>query len=202
MLSNDAKAERSDFTVWEAVENVVPTKEWTITFSQRVDQATLNDQNIYVKDQNGEKVAVDIKQKANSAVVVTPKRAYQPGNEYALFITENVRSHVNNELTEAVKMPFTIQEVVELQGSYQLEEVTLFSNDFSVNSDLQSASYFNVFRNGVAIDEAVAIDSKLRSLPMMFSDLSILEVRFYDDHKEVIAVGYLDDKGNLQINKF
>lgn len=87
-------------------------------------------------------------------------------------------------------------------GTYEIVEGGQFKSTFEVTLNGLSASHFNVFRNGIALSNVPkAIDEGIPSLPSMFTDTSILLVRFYSDVAgTLVATGRLDN-GSLIITK-
>lgn len=86
-------------------------------------------------------------------------------------------------------------------GTYNIEEVTMFSSSFTMNvTDLSEATHYNLFRNGSPLDNTIlTVNQAFTTLPNMFNDLSILEVVFYSDADGTneVARASLDEDGNL-----
>jgi hypothetical protein len=70
----------------------------------------------------------------------------------------------------------------DIVGTYTITPVTQFSSDFSISTQgLSECNYFALYRNGTIIGSIIPIADKVRSIPQMFSNPTILEVRFYCD---------------------
>lgn len=70
----------------------------------------------------------------------------------------------------------------EASGAYTITPVTRFSSDFGVSvQNLTEGNFYAVYRNDTIIGSVVPIADKVRSIPQMFSDPTILEIRFYND---------------------
>lgn len=70
----------------------------------------------------------------------------------------------------------------QVSGTYTITAVTQFSCDFAVSvKDAADANYFAVYRYDTIIGSVTTITDKVRSIPQMFSDPGLLEVRFYSD---------------------
>lgn len=92
---------------WEEKFNVSPTKEWKITFSTNVNEALLTEDHIYVIDQHGTKVEVEIEMVNPKTVQITPVKPYKDGQTYYLFI-KDLESDQNMPMKDQVWMKFTV----------------------------------------------------------------------------------------------
>lgn len=95
--------------IWEQQENVHPSKEWTIKFSQKIDASTLTNQNISVTDANNNSVNIWLEVGSDgSSVIVKPREDYFSGQTYFLNINRNMRSETGQLLKNPVQMQFSI----------------------------------------------------------------------------------------------
>jgi|GEM_PF-6643761 len=83
-------------------------KEWTINLSHAVDKASLSDQNLYIKDASGTKLAaIPYVKSSNQLAIPAPTGGYAAGS-YTLYIENSLRDTSQNQLKTAVKMVFTV----------------------------------------------------------------------------------------------
>ena len=83
---------------------------WTIKFSLDVDPSSVIDNNIYILDKNGIKLAASLSMPDNKTVSLTPKTLYTSGERYILYISKAVRSAVGGRtyLKDNIHMKFTV----------------------------------------------------------------------------------------------
>lgn len=88
-------------------------RDWTISFSCKLDEATVNQQNIYIIDSLGQPLVVTPTMSADGqSVIVHPQQPYQANQIYYLFISSNVRSSSGQSLQPAIRMKFTYQPAI------------------------------------------------------------------------------------------
>ncbi|SOB90686.1 uncharacterized repeat protein (TIGR02543 family), partial [Ureibacillus xyleni] len=85
---------------------VMPDKTWTISFSEPIDETSLH-QNVYVEDQEGNRINVQINVTDASKLVVSPVTYYDPNKVYYLIIN-NLKSSFGKELSRPVKFEFEV----------------------------------------------------------------------------------------------
>lgn len=94
------------------------TKTWSIKFNAELMPSTVNSQSVMVLDENNTSVPVVVMlQGDNKTVVVSPSGKYSAGKTYTLAVTKNVKSVVNGNLNNAIKMKFTTKTDGSLPGT-------------------------------------------------------------------------------------
>jgi predicted secreted protein len=92
--------------------DVKADKEWAIRFNQPVARSTVNNNNIYVVDSEGNKVEnnVDLDTKGNVRLVIVspPESGYESGGTYTLYIKPDVANLQGQTLKNGIKMSFNI----------------------------------------------------------------------------------------------
>ncbi|TSI07397.1 leucine-rich repeat protein [Lysinibacillus sp. BW-2-10] len=72
---------------------VMMDKVWSITFNQAVKSSTVNNETVYMYDENGQKVEINIQLTNNNRMIkVSPKAYYKPDTKYYLYLSENIES--------------------------------------------------------------------------------------------------------------
>lgn len=99
---------------WEdlkAYSNILPDKQWTISFKQALKEDYVNSSTIYVADSTGNIVptAVSLSEDRKSIKVI-PYKAYKLGENYYLFISKNFNN--GNSLSKGFRMNFQISDSV------------------------------------------------------------------------------------------
>lgn len=100
------------FITWETHENVAPTRPWSIRFSSLVESSSINQNTIFITDQQGNQLPIkySIEHEQNADIVcIKPEQDYNFGEHYTLWI-RNVVSGDGRTLKNGVKMDFTITE--------------------------------------------------------------------------------------------
>jgi transglutaminase/protease-like cytokinesis protein 3 len=88
-----------------------PKKEWNIKFSKSVDDSTINDNNIFILNSNGEKHSIELEySKKDKVVTIIPKEKYLSWEIYTVIINENVKSKNEEELTNPLNIEFDMLE--------------------------------------------------------------------------------------------
>jgi hypothetical protein len=85
----------------------MPDKTWTFEFAEELDSSTINTDNIYVLDSQGNKVDVKLLY-ANKKIKIVPKKPYKTKNTYTLYVTSEVKCKSGKLLEEGKKYQFTI----------------------------------------------------------------------------------------------
>ncbi|MDD4767953.1 MAG: Ig-like domain-containing protein, partial [Desulfotomaculaceae bacterium] len=96
----------SDPKLWPAKTDVSLDKSWTIRFNMPVDESKINDQSIFISDQNENILQSSIIVNVDS-VQILPNAPYNPGQTYYLNIGSSIQSRSGKMLQKSVKMPFT-----------------------------------------------------------------------------------------------
>ncbi|MYL34303.1 hypothetical protein GLW08_10525 [Pontibacillus yanchengensis] len=92
----------------QAVSDVFKT--WTIKFNTEIDPDTFNRDNVYVVDEQGEKLMTVVKYKegTNEGVIMAPGIGYEKGVNYTLVVTEDVKTTKGVALSQGVTMNFEL----------------------------------------------------------------------------------------------
>ena len=99
-----SKSATSIVKVSEEKFNTPLDKIWTIKFNKNVDSDSINEESIYILDENREKVPLDYDIDGRQVRLV-PKLDYIRDKEYIIYITENVKSN-NKKLVVPVTKEF------------------------------------------------------------------------------------------------
>ncbi|MEW9094520.1 MAG: N-acetylmuramoyl-L-alanine amidase [Clostridiaceae bacterium] len=102
----------TDFGNWSTKENVEENKVWTIKFNNELNKSTINDKNIYVTDESGQTIPVNVVISSdNKGVTVSLKNngKYEAGKTYYLYVNEKVQKASGKPLGKPIKMKFTIK---------------------------------------------------------------------------------------------
>lgn len=97
--------------IWPSPGTVAATKDWTIKFDRPVDSDSVNTATFQVR-QNGNPVpGVTVEPGADgvSAVVKAPPGGYEPGREYVLVVSRQVRAGSGAALSREIHMRFQVQ---------------------------------------------------------------------------------------------
>ena len=88
---------------------VPPTKEWTVKFNMPLDPSSVNNQTIYVVDEWGYPVDVEVSCGEDSkSAIVKPLVPYRKGSVYELIISSKVRAASGASLKQPLRMRFSI----------------------------------------------------------------------------------------------
>lgn len=94
--------------VWYPITEVASNKVWTIKFNSRLDSSSVNDSNIYILDEKGDKVPISIKINGDSSSVsIEPKSDYIIEESYFLHITKDVKSIGSINIKQPIKKKFS-----------------------------------------------------------------------------------------------
>jgi subtilisin family serine protease len=106
-ITNNTK---QNYQIWETKYDVSNFKTWTIKFSKLIDTNTVNNNNVYILDSNGNKLDQYISISNNKIVINPPINYYNFDSTYTLYIEDNIQSTDGQLLTQAVKMNFITEE--------------------------------------------------------------------------------------------
>lgn len=177
-------AEETYYQGWPEKTTIDPHHDWTIKVNQQLDEATINESNIYVFQTNSpnvEGVKLSLGEDLMSIKVEAPEQGYKAGGEYVLYIEKSVKSSMGKELKQPVMMKFVIAEDVS-----NSEKVTV--PDQELKSLIQETLYWAVGSSDMTKESML----KLRGLNVYGSgiigikDLAGLE---YAPHLEGIYLG-------------
>ena len=109
--ANTSLAETTNYQSWLDKTNVEPNHDWTVTFNQELDGNTITNENIYVRYKNEIVEGIDLSLGADkkSFTVNAPESGYIKNETYTLYIEKEIKSTAGKELSQPVKMKFTIR---------------------------------------------------------------------------------------------
>lgn len=91
-------------------ENVNNYKQFTIKFSDEVDESTINNNNVYVQDDNGTSQKIKyVFEDDHKTVIVQPEMEYESGEKYYLYVNDKVKSKKEKSVKEPAKIGFSIK---------------------------------------------------------------------------------------------
>jgi hypothetical protein len=82
-------------------------KVWTVNFSNDIDETTVNKDNVYVLDDEGNKVEVKL-EVSGKALIISPVENYKSGHKYKLYISDKVQSVNKKALKKALEYEFNV----------------------------------------------------------------------------------------------
>ncbi|WP_161946605.1 immunoglobulin-like domain-containing protein [Ureibacillus xyleni] len=86
---------------------VMVDKTWTIKLSAPVKPSTVTKENVYVVDEEGNRVEVYLElSKDNRSIIVKPQSYYKPNQSYQLVISKKVQSMDGKPIKEAIQFKF------------------------------------------------------------------------------------------------
>lgn len=109
---------QTDAVVQKEQQQVVRDKVWKVTMNRAIDETTITKNNIYVLDNSGKKVNVELLHNAENGVIKVnpPKEHYKAYTTYTLVLTDGVKD-VKGKTLKASTMKFTTN------GQFAPEEV-------------------------------------------------------------------------------
>lgn len=100
---------KSDINEWDKGETNDPGKVWTIEFNQPLNAAKVSSTTVYVKDEKNRKFSTTVTLSSDKkSITVTPKKDYEIGKEYKLYIDDSIGSESDKLLEKTVVFPFSI----------------------------------------------------------------------------------------------
>ena len=101
------------FSEWEKGKQTTNNlqKPWNVKFSLPVSEDDIDGNTIYITETDNKKIksSIDISKDA-LVVTITPFNKYVVGQEYRLYITDNIYSKSNQRLSKAIVMPFIVND--------------------------------------------------------------------------------------------
>ncbi len=92
--------------IWGIKDNVSLMKTWTIHFNTEIERSTVNHNNIFIVDSEGEKIFSRLDLGDNGKTVkITPKYSYMKDQTYNLWILNNIRNE-STTLAKSIKLEF------------------------------------------------------------------------------------------------
>ena len=90
--------------------NVPKNKAWTVKFDEGVSPLTFKEDNIYIIDSKGEKLAsIELLLKDSNHLLVVNKHSYNPGETYYLYVKNELESISGVPLNDSVSIKFKIE---------------------------------------------------------------------------------------------
>ncbi|SOC19479.1 Ig-like domain-containing protein [Ureibacillus xyleni] len=90
----------------EIEQPVMADKVWNITFNQTIKNNTVNEDTVYMYDEDGEKVEIDVQLTNNRTITVSPKSYYKPDTKYYLYLSKDIESSNGVPLKESERYVF------------------------------------------------------------------------------------------------
>ncbi|MBP3041471.1 beta-propeller domain-containing protein, partial [Bacillaceae bacterium Marseille-Q3522] len=106
---------------WPASEQpavVLKNKVWELTFSQGLNQQSVNSENVYVTNHANQRVEVSLQYEegAKTLAIHPPEGGYAAG-EYSLHLNKGLRASIGRELLSEQSLRFSVQEKLPIIGS-------------------------------------------------------------------------------------
>ena len=83
-------------------------KSWTIKFNNNIQKNSLNNDNVYIKDNNGRKIKTSLFTENNSVTLI-PVENYKDECSYTVCVNKGIKGEKNNSLKEDVYMKFKVE---------------------------------------------------------------------------------------------
>ncbi|QGU93862.1 beta-N-acetylglucosaminidase [Clostridium bovifaecis] len=158
-LSSVVFAAGTDFIEMPAKTGVSINKPWTAKFNLDLDQNTINNTNVLVKDSKGSilKVAVSPGKDTRSIIIYPPTGGYIPGGAYSLELGSAIKSKNGINLPKVAKMAFTASKQYEDSTSYSglpaIKDISIVEKpvlqntrtSFKISSDYTGNVQYRVF---------------------------------------------------------
>ncbi|MEI5907765.1 beta-propeller domain-containing protein [Bacillus spongiae] len=89
---------------------VSSNKVWELDFSTKMDEETVTNDNIYVKNERGEVIPVSLalSEDKKHVKVSPPKDGYDPDAAYTLHVTDNIQSLTGEKIREGTEITFKV----------------------------------------------------------------------------------------------
>ena len=95
---------------WKDQNNVPVNKDWSIKFNDLIDPKSINKENVFIKNENGEVLEnITLTNKDNIVTVEAPLEDYVKGETYFLYVSDKVKSKEGHSLKQPIVMKFTIK---------------------------------------------------------------------------------------------
>ncbi|WP_052107648.1 Ig-like domain-containing protein [Clostridium novyi] len=82
-------------------------KSWTIKFNKNLNNKSINNDNIYIKDDKGKKIKTSLFTENNSVTLI-PVENYKDECSYTVCVNKGIKGEKNNSLKEDVYMKFNV----------------------------------------------------------------------------------------------
>jgi hypothetical protein len=131
---------------WQAQKSSDAAKEWSVKFNMVLDPATVNDDTVYVKDENGVRHSVRLSLSKDQTVIkIKPTKPYSPNRIYNVYITDDVAASTGKYLNQPVIIPFTISNTSTGKAIVSVENV--YSDFVTAVTVTTSPEIYNVTAN-------------------------------------------------------
>lgn len=97
------------FNVWPMVTTDNKDKVWSVKFNMPLDPKTIDNNSIYILDENETVVSSTVSATSDGTVIkITPIRSYLPGKKYQILITKLLTNPNGIKLNSEVVVPFVV----------------------------------------------------------------------------------------------
>lgn len=84
-------------------------KKWTIRFNKTINSSSVNTDNIYIVDENNQKIDVYVKiGQDKKSIIIVPIKSYSYGRNYFIVIKDGIKSSDGHQLIKETKMQFRV----------------------------------------------------------------------------------------------
>lgn len=143
-LVNPLEMEDKEWNDLKPFGDVAEDKEWLITFKNNISTTNVNDDTVYVRNNSGSKVPVElVTGEDNKTIKIVPTEKYVQGQNYYLFISNKVNSKkdsTNNK--KGYRMAFSIKSDVKVGDAVNQE-----ANSCVVTARTENAPIFDAVTN-------------------------------------------------------
>ncbi|KEH88819.1 hypothetical protein Z965_04285 [Clostridium novyi A str. BKT29909] len=109
-------------------------KSWNIKFNSDLDESSISRDNVYIKDQYGNKLKTLIKCHKN-IVTLTPQENYDYNGKYKLYVEAGVKSQSGKQLKEQTSMKFNTNDMLKYE-EMKLNKLNLYMSPTEVKDIL------------------------------------------------------------------
>ncbi|KGX86657.1 RCC1 domain-containing protein [Pontibacillus marinus] len=105
------ESHEQEYKAFPAKSDISKNKQWTITFNNPIQKKYINQQYIFYMDGKGEKIPPEnVFSHSKKQVKVSPvEGGFNSGKDYTLVISHKIKGVNSNEITNGVKIDFTIK---------------------------------------------------------------------------------------------
>lgn len=99
---------------------VLKNKTWYLSFSEKLDKESVNNETIYVTDERGEKVdtKIVVNRDGKTVMILPPENGYNSNSsQYTLHVKGNIHSKYGKKLNKDKKIPFIVKEELPTMSS-------------------------------------------------------------------------------------
>jgi len=105
---NNVIDDNNECKAWQTQYNVIDNKIWTIKFNMPIDNSIVNNDNIYILDENKIKLNQNMLVENDKIIIYPPSENYINGKNYNLYIN-NIKSKNEKQLITPINMEFIIE---------------------------------------------------------------------------------------------